>query len=62
MVGDVLLREGRTADSTAIATLKAGESFELLDVTSGVAWGIASEHGLVGYLDAASLGGAGSAA
>lgn len=59
--GDAVLREARAADSVAIVTMKAGESFELLDITSGVAWGIASSHGLVGYLDAALLGSAGAA-
>ncbi len=58
---DVVLREGRDAASDAMATLAAGEPFELLDLTGGVAWGIAPAHGLVGYLDAASLGAAGPA-
>ena len=49
------LRAARPADSEAMATLGAGEPFELLDVTGGDAWGIATAHGLVGYLDAALL-------
>ena len=62
VIRDTVLRETRDAGSAAIVTLKSDEPFELLDVTSGVAWGIAPTHGLVGYLEAAALGGAGPAA
>ncbi|WP_274543653.1 hypothetical protein [Sphingomonas sp. Mn802worker] len=35
-----------------IAHLPVGATFDLLDLTGGVAWGIAVDAGLVGYLDA----------
>ncbi len=49
---DTTLREGRDAASPAMVQLRAGDPFDLLDVTGGVAWGIATGPGLVGYLDA----------
>lgn len=52
------LRESRAADSAALASLEAGETFEVLDVTGDIAWGIAPKSGMVGYLDAAVLGAA----
>lgn len=54
---NVTLREGRQVDSAEMVALSAGEMFDLLDVTGGVAWGVASAHGLVGYLEASALGG-----
>ncbi|UVO49438.1 hypothetical protein M0208_02520 [Sphingomonas sp. SUN019] len=51
-----MLRETRIVDSPVMATLAKGETFELLDVTGGVAWGVATAHGLVGYVDAVALG------
>lgn len=54
-----MLREDRDPASAAIASLAAGERFELLDLTGGVAWGIATARGLVGYVDARALDGAG---
>ncbi|WP_298669908.1 SH3 domain-containing protein [uncultured Sphingomonas sp.] len=53
---EATLRAGRPVDSETLATLAAGEPFELLDVTGGDGWGIATRHGLVGYLDASILG------
>lgn len=50
-----ILREGRAVDSADIVTLAAGETFDLLDLTGGVAWGVAVAHGLVGYVDAPLL-------
>jgi hypothetical protein len=32
--------------------LPAGTAFDLLDLTGGVAWGIAPDSGTVGYVDA----------
>jgi len=55
IAAETVLRAARPVDSEALATLGAGEPFELLDVTGGDAWGIATAHGLVGYLDAALL-------
>lgn len=49
------LRAGRGDDAETLATLAAGDAFDLLDVTLGAAWGIAPERGLVGYLDAGAL-------
>lgn len=59
VLADTMLREDRDPASAAIASLAAGERFDLLDVTGGVAWGIASVPGLVGYVDARALDGAG---
>lgn len=49
------LRDGRGTAAETIAELAAGDAFELLDVTGGIAWGIATGPQLVGYLDAAAL-------
>ncbi len=46
-----VLREARPHDSAALATLPTGAAFDLIDLTGGVAWGIAVDSGLVGYLD-----------
>ncbi|MEH3048557.1 SH3 domain-containing protein [Sphingomonas adhaesiva] len=50
---DAALREGRDDAAPVMVELRAGDAFDLLDVTGGVAWGIAIGPGLVGYLDAA---------
>ena len=55
LIGDSPLRAGRAGDSENLVDLRSGDTFELLDETGGVAWGIASAQGLVGYLDAALL-------
>ena len=52
---ETVLREGRDPASAVIATLPRGAAFDLLDLTGGVAWGIAVEPGKVGYLDAAAV-------
>lgn len=52
------LRAARGADAPVLAALPEGEAFELLEVTGGVAWGIAVERRLVGYVDAAAIGAA----
>jgi len=49
------LRTGRGLDSPVAATLAAGDPFELLDLIGGDAWGVAPDHGLVGYLPASAL-------
>ncbi len=56
VTADTGLRLARAADAEVLATLKAGELFELLDITGGDGWGIATAHGLVGYVDASRLG------
>ena len=48
------LRDVRTGDGEEIE-LAPGDAFELLDVTGGIAWGIAPAHGRVGYLAADAL-------
>jgi hypothetical protein len=50
------LRGGRGADAPVLAELADGEPFELLDVTGGIAWGIAPTHDRVGYVVADALG------
>ena len=49
------LRAARDAGSEVLATLAAGDAFELLDVTGDTGWGVAPGAGLVGYLPAALL-------
>ncbi len=51
----VTLREGRATDSMVLAELASGETFEVLEVAGGLAWGIAPVMGLVGYCDASGL-------
>lgn len=50
------LRAERAIDSARLASLAVGDRFDMLDVTGGSAWGVASASGLVGYVDAATLG------
>jgi len=42
-------------DAAILATLRPGEIFEVLDIAGGNAWGIATTHNLVGYVDEAAL-------
>ncbi|GAL99500.1 MULTISPECIES: SH3 domain-containing protein [Sphingomonas] len=49
------LREGRATNSTVLAELRSGETFEVLELAGGHAWGIAPHLGLVGYCDAGLL-------
>jgi hypothetical protein len=51
----VALRDAR-AGATGEIELAPGDTFELLDITGGIAWGIAPAHGRVGYLAADALG------
>ncbi len=50
------LRAERASDSPQLASLAVGDRFDLLDVTGDSAWGVAPDSGLVGYVDAATLG------
>ena len=50
------MTEHRRADAPTIASLAEGDEFDVLDVTGGVAWGIATGCGLVGYIPAEALG------
>lgn len=43
------------AGAEAAGALRAGDGFEMLDCTSGIAWGIARPLGRVGYLPLAML-------
>ena len=49
---DADLRAARGHDAVVLAPLVAGAAFDLLDLTGGVAWGIAIDADLVGYVDA----------
>ncbi|UUY01320.1 SH3 domain-containing protein [Sphingomonas sp. J315] len=50
------LRAGRDAGTELLATLNAGDLFEALELSAGLAWGSAPAHGLVGYVAASDLG------
>lgn len=52
------LRAAAPADSEVIAQLTAGDIFEVLEFAGNHAWGVARGPGLVGYIDADTLGGA----
>lgn len=62
LAADAPLRAGRGDGAETLAELRRGDPFDLLDVTGGLAWGIAVDAGLVGYLDAGALGAAPAAA
>lgn len=53
------LRLSRSAESEAVASVAAGDRFELLDLLGDDAWGVlraeGDSSGLVGYLDATLL-------
>lgn len=49
------LRTANTADAEIVASLRAGETFEVLELTATTAWGVARPSGLVGYIDSAAL-------
>ena len=46
------LRVARERTSEVMADLDAGTRFEVLEVAGGLAWGLAAEKGLAGYVDA----------
>ncbi len=50
------LRAARTPDSDVLVSLVPGDTFELLDVTGDLAWGVAPVSGFVGYVKADVLG------
>ncbi len=50
-----MLRAGPEAETEVVATLEKGDSFEVLELAGGNAWGKAPRLDLVGYLDAAAL-------
>jgi hypothetical protein len=43
-------------DGELLATLAAGDPFEVLELAGGRAWGVAPLQALVGYIDASALG------
>ena len=49
------LRVARDPGSPTLATLAAGDLFEVLDLIGEAAWGVAPALTLVGYIPAASL-------
>jgi hypothetical protein len=50
------LRSAPDARSEVLVTLAPGDRFEVLEIASNRAWGVAPGPGLVGYLDADALG------
>lgn len=52
---DAALRATKARDSDVVAQLKAGDVFEILELSGGNAWGTAPGVGLVGYIDAAAV-------
>ena len=52
---EVPLLASSEGDAALLATLRPGEIFEVLDIAGGNAWGIATTHNLVGYVDEAAL-------
>jgi len=61
LAASVALRLAARADSEILAQLLPGTAFEVFDIAAGSAWGIATAEGLVGYIDAAAIGGKGLA-
>ena len=55
LAAPVALRAASARDSEVVATLDAGEVFEVLELAGTNAWGVAPARGLVGYIDAAAL-------
>ena len=53
--GGTTLRMAGRADAEAIIDLAAGETFNVLDMSGGWAWGQQGEHGFVGYVPLTAL-------
>lgn len=53
-VRDVAVHETPGGPSV-IANLAAGDGFEVLELAGDTAWGVATDNGLVGYVDADAL-------
>ena len=49
------LRASAAADSEVLASLNAGDVFEVLELAGNHAWGVAPAVGIVGYIPAAAL-------
>jgi len=52
---DTGLRSSSAADSEVLASLSAGDAFEVLELAGNHAWGVAPAAGMVGYIPAAAL-------
>jgi hypothetical protein len=50
------LRVDAAADAATLGQLHVGDRFDVLEFAGGNAWGSAPSLGLVGYIDAGSLG------
>ncbi len=53
---DAALRAARAKDAERVADLHAGDIFEVLELSGGIAWGVAPGAGLVGYVEAGAIG------
>jgi hypothetical protein len=51
----VTLHAESSPQSELLAELSAGESFEVLEVSRDVAWGVSPERRLAGYVDRTAL-------
>jgi hypothetical protein len=52
---DAALRAAPDSNSETLATLAAGDVFEVLELAGGNAWGVAPGQKLVGYIPADAL-------
>jgi hypothetical protein len=57
VTASVPLRAGSNGSTDVLTTLETGEVFEVLELAGDMAWGIATAHGLVGYIPASALSG-----
>jgi len=55
VAASVSLREGSNGSTGILTTLEKDEVFEVLELAGDMAWGIATSHGLVGYIPATAL-------
>jgi hypothetical protein len=60
ILSDVPLRSAASPAADVIAALAAGDTFEVLELAGVNAWGVAPAHGLVGYIAASAIAGAGA--
>ncbi len=51
----VPLQSTRDSASAPLAAIAMGDRFEVLELAGGNAWGVAPDHGLVGYVDRTAL-------
>lgn len=55
LLNSAALRTSADDDSVVLDHLAAGEMFDALELGPICAWGVASEHGLVGYVATTAL-------